>query len=77
MKPGLSYEEREEILGRAFDYLVETGLEKVAIRALGKRMFKSCYSTLYTYFDKKEDCLIEAARYGLKKVTDALSAFAV
>ena len=69
MKPGLSYEEREEILGRAFDYLVETGLEKVAIRALGKRMFKSCYSTLYTYFDKKEDCLIEAARYGLKKGT--------
>lgn len=76
MRTGLKKELKEEILGNAFAYLVKTGLERVSVRELGKCLRGGSFSTLYTYFDDKDDCLIEATRYGLYIVSGRIFAFA-
>lgn len=76
MKTGLSYEMKEEFLSKAFAYLVEHGLEDTHVRALGKEVCSN-YSSLYRYFDDKDDCLVEAVKFGLEKVSDALFSFAL
>lgn len=65
---------QEEILSKAFAYLVEHGLENTSVRALGNQMCSN-YSSLYRYFDDKDDCLVEAVKFGLEKITDALFSF--
>ena len=76
MKTGLDGKMREEILSNAFAYLTETGLEQVNVRNLGKCLRGGSFSTLYTYFDDKDDCLIESTRYGLHMVSDFLFSYA-
>lgn len=76
MKTGLDGKMREEILRNAFTYLSETGLEQVNVRELGKRLRGGSFSTLYTYFDDKDDCLVEATRYGLQMVSERLFSYA-
>ena len=74
MKKGLSYKMQEEILSKAFAHLVEHGLENTSVRALGNQVCSN-YSSLYRYFDDKDDCLVEAVKFGLEKITDALFSF--
>lgn len=76
MRTGLDDRVREEILSNAFAYLTETGLEQVNVRELGKRLRGGSFSTLYTYFDDKDDCLVEATRYGLQMVSERLFSYA-
>ena len=76
MRTGLDDRVREEILSNAFAYLTETGLEQVNVRNLGKCLRGGSFSTLYTYFDDKDDCLVEATRYGLYMVSEQLFSYA-
>lgn len=76
MRTGLDYGVKEEILSNAFAYLAKTGLEQVSVRELGKCLRGGSFSTLYTYFDDKDDCLVEVTRYGLYMVSEQLFSYA-
>ena len=62
---------RDEILGITFSYLVEHGLENTSIRDLCKKM-KISFSSIYYWFDGKEDIFISAAKVGIRRVVDDL-----
>ena len=66
---------KEEFVKNAFEYLVQNGLENASVRDLCKAIAISSGS-LYYWFDGKDDIYINAAVYGLSKVTYILFDFA-
>ena len=72
-----SYEmsdKRKAIIATTWDYLLKTGLGNASVGELCKET-KLAQSSLYYWFENKEDIWIAAGKYGLSKVVDALFTF--
>ena len=63
--------DKSELSTRIFPYLVERGLENIAIREVC-RGTGIVQGTLYYWFKDKTGIVCEAAQYGLKTVTDEI-----
>ncbi|MEE0410256.1 MAG: TetR/AcrR family transcriptional regulator [Clostridia bacterium] len=66
---------KKEFLTTAFDYLVKHGLENTSVRDLCKET-KISYGSIYYWFDGKDDIYINATKYGISKVAEALFDYA-
>ena len=62
------------IVSSTWDYLLKTGLAKASIGDLCREE-KLAQSSLYYWFENKDDIWISAGKYGLSKVVDALLCF--
>ena len=72
-----SYEmsdKRKAIIATTWDYLLKTGLGNASVGELCKET-KLAQSSLYYWFENKDDIWIAAGKYGLSKVVDALFSF--
>ena len=72
-----SYEmsdKRKAIIATTWDYLLKTGLGNASIGELCRET-KLAQSSLYYWFENKDDIWIAAGKYGLSKVVDALFTF--
>ena len=72
-----SYEtsdKRKAIIATTWDYLLRTGLGNASVGELCKET-KLAQSSLYYWFENKDDIWIAAGKYGLSKVVDALFTF--
>ena len=72
-----SYEmsdKRKAIIATTWDYLLKTGLGNASVGELCKET-KLAQSSLYYWFENKDDIWIAAGKYGLSKVVDALFTF--
>ena len=67
-------DKRNTIVATTWDYLLKTGLSNASIGELCKET-KLAQSSLYYWFENKDDIWIAAGKYGLSKVVDALFAF--
>lgn len=67
-------DKRKAIIATTWDYLLKTGLSNASIGELCKET-KLAQSSLYYWFENKDDIWIAAGKYGLSKVVDALFAF--
>ena len=64
-------ERKKEIIQITWQYLLKTGLAKASIGELCRET-KLAQSSLYHWFENKDDIWISAGKYGLTKVVDAL-----
>ena len=62
------------IIATTWEYLLKTGLSNASIGDLC-RAANFAQSSLYYWFENKDDIWISAGKYGLSKVVDALFAF--
>lgn len=72
-----SYEmsdKRKAIIATTWDYLLRTGLGNASVGELCKET-KLAQSSLYYWFENKDDIWISAGKYGMSKVVDALLGF--
>ncbi len=67
-------DKRKAIIITTWDYLLRTGLANASIGDLCREA-KLAQSSLYYWFENKDDIWISAGKYGLSKVVDALFAF--
>ncbi len=67
-------DKKTAIITATWDYLLKTGLSKASIGDLCREA-KLAQSSLYYWFENKDDIWISAGKYGLSKVVDALFAF--
>ena len=67
-------DKKKAIIQTTWDYLLKTGLGNASVGELCKET-KLAQSSLYYWFENKEDIWIAAGKYGLSKVVDALFAF--
>ena len=67
-------ERKKEIIKTTWEYLLTTGLAQASIGELC-RDAKLAQSSLYYWFENKDDIWIAAGKYGLSKVVDELFAF--
>lgn len=67
-------ERKQAIIATTWQYLLETGLTKASIGDLCKTKGLA-QSSLYYWFENKDDIWISAGKYGLANVVDALLAF--
>ena len=67
-------DKRKSIIATTWDYLLKTGLGNASIGELCKET-KLAQSSLYYWFENKDDIWIAAGKYGLSKVVDALFLF--
>ena len=67
-------DKKQAILATTWDYLLKTGLGKASIGELCKDT-KLAQSSLYYWFENKDDIWISAGRYGMEKVVDELLKF--
>jgi len=65
---------KQEIISATWAYLLKTGLTHASIGDLCRET-KIAQSSLYYWFENKDDIWISAGRYGLSKVVDALFAY--
>lgn len=65
---------KKEIIRITWQYLLTTGLAHSSIGELCRET-KLAQSSLYHWFENKDDIWISAGKYGLSKVVDALFAF--
>ncbi len=65
---------KKEIVRITWQYLLTTGLAHASIGELCRET-KLAQSSLYHWFENKDDIWISAGKYGLSKVVDALFAF--
>ncbi len=65
---------KREIIEETWQYLLKKGLEHSTVGELC-RDTKIAQSSLYHYFENKDDIWISAGKYGLSKVVDALFEF--
>ncbi len=65
---------RKEIIKTTWDYLLRTGLQNASIGELCREA-KLAQSSLYYWFENKDDIWISAGKYGLSKVVDKLLRF--
>ena len=64
-------EKKQIIVAITWDYLLKTGLSEASIGDLCKET-KLSQSSLYYWFENKDDIWISAGKYGVSKVVDAL-----
>lgn len=67
-------DKRKAIITTTWDYLLRTGLANASIGDLCREA-KLAQSSLYYWFENKDDIWISAGKYGLSKVVDALFRF--
>ena len=67
-------DKRKAIITITWDYLLKTGLANASIGELCKDT-KLAQSSLYYWFENKDDIWISAGKYGISKVVDALLDF--
>ncbi len=67
-------DKRKSIITITWDYLLKTGLSNASIGDLCREA-KLAQSSLYYWFENKDDIWISAGKYGLSKVVDALFTF--
>lgn len=67
-------DKRKAIITTTWDYLLKMGLANASIGDLCREA-KLAQSSLYYWFENKDDIWISAGKYGLSKVVDALFAF--
>jgi len=67
-------DKRKAIIATTWDYLLKTGLVNASVGELCKET-KLAQSSLYYWFENKDDIWIAAGKYGLSKVVDALFTF--
>ena len=67
-------DKKKEIIKTTWEYLLEKGLSNASIGDLCREAGLA-QSSLYYWFENKDDIWISAGKYGLSKVVDALLAF--
>lgn len=67
-------DKKKVIIATTWDYLLETGLGNASIGDLCREA-KLAQSSLYYWFENKDDIWISAGKYGISKVVDALLEF--
>ena len=67
-------EKKNEIVIATWEYLLKTGLAKASVGDLCREK-KIAQSSLYYWFENKDDIWISAGKYGIAKVVEALLAF--
>lgn len=67
-------EKRKEIVSITWEYLLRVGLSNASIGELCREA-KLAQSSLYYWFENKDDIWISAGKYGISKVVDALFEF--
>ena len=67
-------DKKKEIIKATWEYLLRTGLTNASVGDLCRETGLS-QSSLYYWFENKEDIWISAGKYGISKVVDALFAF--
>ncbi len=67
-------DKKSSIIQATWEYLLETGLANASIGDLCRER-KIAQSSLYYWFENKDDIWISAGKYGLSKVVDALFTF--
>lgn len=67
-------EKKKAIIKSTWEYLLKTGLAKASVGDLCREE-RLAQSSLYYWFENKDDIWISAGRYGLSKVVDSLFAF--
>lgn len=67
-------DKRKEISATTWEYLLKTGLTHASVGDLCREA-KLAQSSLYYWFENKDDIWISAGKYGLSKVVDALLNF--
>ena len=67
-------DKKKAIIATTWEYLLKTGLSNASIGELCKET-KLAQSSLYYWFENKDDIWIAAGKYGLSKVVDALFTF--
>ncbi len=65
---------KKTIIATTWGYLLKTGLSNASIGDLCREV-KLSQSSLYYWFENKDDIWISAGKYGLSKVVDALLVF--
>ena len=74
MKNNNEMDKRKAIIKTTWNYLLTTGLVKASIGELCRKE-KLAQSSLYYWFESKDDLWISAGKYGLSKVVEALFDF--
>ena len=69
-----SFDKKTAIVASTWDYLLKTGLSNASVGDLC-RATKLSQSSLYYWFENKDDIWITAGKYGLSKVVDMLFAY--
>lgn len=69
-------DKKQTIITTTWEYLLRTGLSNASIGELCKET-KLAQSSLYYWFENKDDIWITAGKYGLSKVVDALFSFTI
>jgi len=69
-----SSDKKKLIIATTWEYLLRTGLSNASIGDLCREA-KLAQSSLYYWFENKDDIWISAGRHGLSKVVDALFTF--
>ena len=67
-------DKKKAIIKTTWEYLLKTGLSNASIGDLCREA-KLAQSSLYYWFENKDDIWISAGKYGLSKVVDALLEF--
>lgn len=67
-------DKKKAIIETTWEYLLKTGLTHASIGDLCREA-KLAQSSLYYWFENKDDIWISAGKYGISKVVDALLAF--
>ena len=67
--------QKDAVLKKCFDCLVETGIEGASINNFSSATGMAS-SSLYYWFKDKDEILLDATEYGLKKVVEKLFAYA-
>ncbi len=67
-------DKKKTIIQATWEYLLKTGLANASIGDLCREA-KLAQSSLYYWFENKDDIWINAGKYGLSKVVDALLGF--
>lgn len=62
---------KKEVIEAAWNYLLKTGIGNASVRELIRDTGLG-QSTLYNYFENKDDIWISAGKYGISKVVDSL-----
>lgn len=65
---------KNAIIATTWEYLLKTGLSDASVGELCKEA-KLSQSSLYYWFENKDDIWISAGRYGISKVVEALLSF--
>lgn len=67
-------DKKKAIIKTTWDYLLKTGLSNASVGDLCREA-KLAQSSLYYWFENKDDIWISAGKYGMSKVVDALISY--